>query len=183
MSDIALQKAEATKKQLVKRRLDLHAELKNIDRRVGEIDRFIETWHEFADSPVDPASVEWAIQNEYKEEQTTKRTTGNSPKEEVVAVAIELIRERGQPIMRDELYELLIEAGLTIQGKDPQMVLSTMLWRMKDKIVRVEGGGYWPADTPNVVAGYDPNTATLLDTAMNTPINEIPNPNTDGFVE
>ena len=52
--------------------------------------------------------------------------------------------------MREELFPALIEKGFVIEGNDPHMVLSTMLWRMKDKakIVRLRGGGYWLADRP-----------------------------------
>lgn len=46
--------------------------------------------------------------------------------------------------------------GLVINGKDPQMVLSTMLWRKRDQVARVNGGGYWLAEVPNEAAGYDP---------------------------
>lgn len=34
------------------------------------------------------------------------------------------------------------------------MVLSTMLWRSKDVIRRLKGGGYWPKDDP-LPPGYD----------------------------
>ncbi len=37
------------------------------------------------------------------------------------------------------------------------MVLSTMLWRMKDRIVRLPQFGYWIADKEYVPAGYDPS--------------------------
>lgn len=87
-------------------------------------------------------------------EKNIKRSTkririgGNSTKEEVAAAARTLIEARGKPIPRAVLYHALIDQGLKIQGKDPEMVLGTMLWRMKDHIVRLKTGGYWLAERP-----------------------------------
>ena len=61
------------------------------------------------------------------------------------------------------------------------MVLSTMLWRERGQIARVEGGGYWPADIPNPEIGYDPDTANEIDSTLNMPIGEIQNP--DDYVD
>lgn len=73
---------------------------------------------------------------------------GRNPKRDVVADnAYEIIKAHGRPILRLELYELLQARGIVIQGKDPKMVLTTMLWRSRDKIVRCTDG-YWLADVP-----------------------------------
>jgi hypothetical protein len=74
----------------------------------------------------------------------------------VAEAAREIISEAGEPVMRDVLYFLLAERGIHIHGKDPRMVLSTMLWRTNDQVVRLKGGGYWLADMPYEPAGYDP---------------------------
>jgi hypothetical protein len=54
---------------------------------------------------------------------------------------------------------MLTERGLIIEGADPEMVLSTMLWRSKDRIVRLPKFGYWVAERPYVSAGYVPGQA------------------------
>jgi hypothetical protein len=61
----------------------------------------------------------------------------NSKKEEVAEAAHAVILANGSPLSRLELYTMLIERGLTIEGADPETVVSTMLWRSKDKIVRL----------------------------------------------
>ncbi|MEF2547217.1 hypothetical protein VQ045_08605 [Aurantimonas sp. E1-2-R+4] len=175
MTDKALENAESKKKQLVDRRLELHSEIAALDKKIGHIDAFIRDWHSFAGG-VDEIPVDNSDQKENKQESsgdTPKRATGNSRKEEVAAVAREIILTRGSPIMRDELFELLTSCGVVIQGKDPRMVLSTMLWRMRDYIVRVKGGGYWPTDIANAEFDYDPNAAQEMDTVHHTPEGEI----------
>jgi hypothetical protein len=87
---------------------------------------------------------------------SAKKPQRNSKKEEVADAAYEIIRERGEPVSRSDLYKELIARGLRIEGSDPEMVLSTMLWRMKDRVVRLKSGGYWLADEKNEAAGYDP---------------------------
>ena len=60
------------------------------------------------------------------------------------AAADILIHERA-PLPRAELYKRLVEKGLRLSGKNPEMVLSTMLWRAGEDagIVRLKTGGYW----------------------------------------
>ncbi|MER9063943.1 hypothetical protein [Mesorhizobium sp. M0698] len=83
-----------------------------------------------------------------------------------------IIRERNEPVSRTDLFKALTERGLTIAGTDPEMVLSTMLWRTRDRVARVKGGGYWLADVPNEAAGYFPETSTDNDQMENTPPEE-----------
>lgn len=64
---------------------------------------------------------------------------------------------RGEPIKRDELYDLLIAQGYVIEGKNPQMILSTMLWRVKNSgLIRLNGGGYWIKEQRYEPANYFP---------------------------
>ena len=160
MSDKAIENAKAMKKQLVDRRLVLHKEIAEIDTRIGQIDGFIAAWQAFADTDPEFAVESLPLASENKQRKspdTPKRATGNSSKEEVAEAALKIIHERGSPVMRADLYKELLGRGLIIKGKDPEMVLSTMLWRMQDKIVRLKSGGYWDADKP--FGNYDPMQA------------------------
>lgn len=158
MTDKALQNAKNKRNQLSERRRTLHEELANLDQEIGEIDRFIRTWHAFAEDDTQGLGTSPATTggNKSGHSDTKPKATKNTKKEIVAAVTKEVILQNGEPIMRDELYRILIERGLVIEGKDPQMVLSTMLWRMADVIARLPTGGYWPADTPNEQIGFDP---------------------------
>lgn len=185
MSDKALQNAKTHKDQLVKERHGLNERLLELDREIGRVDQFISDWHAFAGglAVISGENVSGETTNEPEQkDRTQKKTTGNSPKEEVADAAREIILERGAPIMRDELYGLLTERGLTIHGKDPMMVLSTMLWRMKDRVVRLKGGGYWPAGVANEEFRYDPQTFTSTDGTggwLNKPMSEIFDPDSE----
>lgn len=162
MTDRALENAEIKRNQLLERKRALREQIGSVDRQLSAVEVFIANWHEFAntdpESPVDNATV----MNENiagTTQAVSRKAKGNSRKEDVAAAAREAILERGAPIMRDELFELLTERGLIIQGKDPKMVLSTMLWRMRAKIVRLKSGGYWPADVISAENGYSEEVA------------------------
>jgi uncharacterized coiled-coil protein SlyX len=74
----------------------------------------------------------------------------NPDRRQVADRALEIIRSFGRPLARKELFEQLAERGTRIEGKDPEMVLGTMLYR-DDRIVRIRGYGYWPKSD-----SYDP---------------------------
>lgn len=103
---------------------------------------FVATWHEFAGIPF-PDEME-RIETAPAEPKRVKPK--NPDRIWVVDKALEIIRERGEPMSRKELFDALAERGVEIHGKDPEMVLSTMLWRSKDRIQRLPAFGYWPAD-------------------------------------
>lgn len=157
MADAALNNAEAQRKQLVERKRLLMAELMSIDDQLGQIDRFVKAWHLFAEgsgnteSGVAPANLGF-IGNETPQ----TRTRRNSTKEEVATGARDIIREFGAPVSRSTLFAELRKRGFIINGKNPEMVLSTMLWRMRDRVVRLKDGGYWLADEENPEIGYRP---------------------------
>lgn len=159
MTDKALENAKALKIKANEEVHRLERELRFWRDRVSMADHFIDQWNAFASGePVDSGETNPSEWN--KEEPSAslgRKAIRNSKKEDVAAAAREIILERGSPIMRDELYDLLTDQGFVIEGKDPRMVLSTMLWRMREQITRVEGGGYWPSDVPNNEAGYDPD--------------------------
>jgi hypothetical protein len=69
----------------------------------------------------------------------------NPKKEEVAAMVAAYLTAADAPISRAELFERLRQDGIVIQGKDPEMVLSTMLWRAGPPlgIYNVKGVGYW----------------------------------------
>lgn len=78
----------------------------------------------------------------------------NMPKEYIAEQCIRIILKNERPMNRSELYESLNKNGIVINGTEPEKVLSTMLWRMRDKVVRLPGFGYWPADLDFPAADY-----------------------------
>ena len=65
-----------------------------------------------------------------------------------------IIDARGQPVPRNYIYAALEDEGIKIKGTDPKMVLSTILWRLKSRFVRLKGYGYWFVDRDYEPADY-----------------------------
>ncbi|CAN5285842.1 hypothetical protein BH09PSE1_BH09PSE1_11650 [soil metagenome] len=49
---------------------------------------------------------------------------------------------------RKRLFEELAHHDIVIQGANPEMVFSTMLWRMQDRFERIPKRGYWLTGVP-----------------------------------
>jgi hypothetical protein len=88
--------------------------------------------------------------------ESVRKRPRNPKRESVVDAALMMITEAGKPLSRQHLFDALSARGLTIQGKDPLMVFSTMLWRTQDRITRLRGHGYWPSSKPYAPANYFP---------------------------
>lgn len=171
MSDKALENAGRRRDELAAAINAAQDRLDELRRELSRVDEFIAEWHRYAgvlaDGPHQAAERPASEASPYTIgvgplPAPAPRATGNSSKEAVTEAALELIAERGEPIGRSELYKLLTERGLIIRGKEPEMVLSTMLWRMKDRIVRLKGGGYWIADRPYEPAQYDKDLEAMF---------------------
>jgi hypothetical protein len=57
---------------------------------------------------------------------------------------------------RKALLKAVTERGIILSGKDPGMVLSTMMWRMRNEFVGLPRWGYWLKDRPYEPAEYHP---------------------------
>lgn len=161
MADQALDNAKAKREQLLKRREELAAELSALDKDLAKAEDFILQWYEFAgEKPVEnlniagtPVSSTHPLRGE-----SAKKATANSKKEIVAAETRKIIEERKRPILRKDLMPMLVERGMKIEGSDPDMVLSTMLWRAGPAagVVRLKKGGYWLAEKEWPAASYFP---------------------------
>jgi len=157
MSDKALENAETLRTQLLQRKRELLNEILQIEDQLASADRFVAAWYDFAGlerpKPVDNFSTK-ADTKEERAHSAPVRRPKNSDKVLVANVAREIIKERNEPVSRSDLYVELVKRGMVIDGKDPEMVLSTMLWRMQDRIVRLPTGGYWLKEQNWPPAGY-----------------------------
>jgi hypothetical protein len=86
----------------------------------------------------------------------------NPSRTDVADACLELISRAEKPLSRAELFDGLAERGLAIDGQNPLMVFSTMLWRERSRIARLRGYGYWPADKAYPPASYYPAEPTLI---------------------
>ncbi|MBV9930025.1 MAG: hypothetical protein JO013_03670 [Alphaproteobacteria bacterium] len=172
MTDVALQNAVARAAEIeryIAQRTeeieDLRQSVEDAREHLEKTRNFILTWYEMAGIQP-PQSAERV---ESTATQAPTRRPKNPDREFVVDKSLELIREAGKPMPRKELFDALAGRGVIIRGKDPEMVLSTMLWRSQDRIVRLPGHGYWPKDAEFADAVYYPELDDILGAADQEP--------------
>lgn len=148
MADAALDNAMNRRGSLAGQINSQQQRLEELRRELQLVDEFIARWHTFAgldeDEPLIPVNspVDKSLEKE-------KRVRPSNPPRELVGDAVEaLLREWGRPATRARLFEHLPERGIAIEGTDPTMVFSTMLWRMKDRFERIPKVGYWLKGEP-----------------------------------
>lgn len=172
MQDTAVQRAKARSEVL---RKSISAAEAEIARIYGEIERhteelvklenFIITWHELAGlEPPTPPQVESNVPSP-----EVRKRPKNPDRSYVVDRTLEIIQQYGRPMSRREIFDALAARGIRIEGKDAEMVLSTMLWRERHRVTRISGFGYWPADQKYGPAGYDPEMEALLGVGTGEP--------------
>lgn len=186
MTNRALANAELMRDEIVSQIDKLNQRLEEARKRLATVDNFIAEWHRFdefsaavssdtkADTPADssyPQAVDTRVTERSNGGVVLRTLTDaseieaasrkNPSRTAVGAVAKDIITDVKRPVPREELFALLGARGVTIHGKDPQMVLSTMMWRMQDQFVRLPGHGYWLRDLPWGPAGYEPTAGNL----------------------
>jgi hypothetical protein len=133
----------------------LQQRLDDLRREAKTVDAWLTAWDAFAG--IARGEVPSRAPLQIKEPQRKGRST-NPPKEEIAEFARKLAEDRGAPVSRKAIATALEQEGTVLEGSDPDMVLSTMLWRMKDRIVRLKGFGYWPREMDYEPASYKANT-------------------------
>jgi hypothetical protein len=176
MTDRALTNAE-------KRRDELAAEINKTNQRIEQLrkdlsatESFIADWHRFAEGQLfetlrtqENSSYPQAaftqptkdVADEIVKNQFVGAPRKNPDRATVGRMVKQIIEEVQRPVTREDLYMALAARGTVIQGKDPQMVLSTMLWRMQNEFVRLPKHGYWLRDLPWQPANYEPTPVDL----------------------
>ena len=162
MSDEALANAFAELHSLQDRHKELDAQIATLNQsravlgeRIVKAAEFIVAWHGFAGKPVpttESVLTSYRKADEMLNSPAPLKVTGNPKKEAVAAATADIALELNRPVPRPELHRLLKDRGLDVRGTDPLVTLSTMLWRMKDRIVHIPGKGYWPINVRYVDA-------------------------------
>jgi hypothetical protein len=146
----------------------LNDDIARIKEERERVVQFVATWYEMMGIP-NPSSVHTVISGGKSDLESRITRPKNPGRESVANAVIEFIRQIGRPVSRTEAHEALIARGIHLQGKDPEMILSTMLWRSKDRIVRLPGFGYWPAKYAHPSSGYNPVFDDLIGVAADEP--------------
>jgi hypothetical protein len=69
-------------------------------------------------------------------------------------MARRILLEHGKPMTRSELLKALEERDVFLAGEDKAKYLGTIMWRMKEAFVNLDGHGYWPSDMECEGPGY-----------------------------
>lgn len=162
MEDRALQNALSRRDALRQQLQDLKRQVDVVEGEIRQADYFIRLWQGYADGSfkvaVTPSDKSTGVASPVS--RARPQSPGNiakkkvwspsvNPKKEVVAeVARQLILEKGMPVPRRELYELLKARGIEIVGSPGVTVMSTMLWRMRDRVRYLDRVGYWLPEKP-----------------------------------
>lgn len=169
MTDQALENAVAVRDDMLEKIATAEEQIKEWRAKLQRAERFIADWEEFSEKKPTGSDQE-APRGIVKRTSTPVDKPKNPKKEEVAETAIEIIREHGDPMTRDDLFEALQSRGVLIHGKNPPVVLQTMLWRMQDRIVHLKGFGYWPREDAYMAADYvDGAEPEETEEAENTP--------------
>lgn len=150
MNDPAIKNALERHDALAKRINELNQQLEEVRREMARVEQFIALWKEFSGEKVDGPEIA-PIRNKIRTiriPQSGGDKPVNPPKERIGDVLEAFLKSRQRPATRKELQAHLREVGIQLQGTDPDMVLSTMLWRMKQRFTRVPPHGYWLTDIP-----------------------------------
>lgn len=157
MADAAYENAVARRDVLAKENNDLLQRLDEVRKELAHVSKWLDDYARFAGAPANIVASAPVPEPEAGYTANEKRQRPKNPsRESVASESLRLIREAGHPLPRTELFNALRDSGTVIEGKDPEMVLSTMLWRSENEIARIKGHGYWPADEPYAPAGYVP---------------------------
>ncbi|WP_342250726.1 hypothetical protein [Sphingomonas sp. OTU376] len=192
MNDLHFEQPIALRDALVKRLRDIEEQMDQLHREAESIrddldvtERFLSVWrrtNNVQGPPQAPVSVPTRQYEIRSDVPLPKRRPKNPSREKVVNEALSLIERAGKPLSRQELYDRLKLAGVEVFGKDPQMVLSTMLWRSQDRIVRLGNFGYWPKEEPYQPANYIPEIDEFMGVATHEPDGELEDPEDEAEV-
>jgi hypothetical protein len=176
VTDRALANAEKRRDDLAARINKWNQELEDFRKELTSVQEFIDAWYRFAGSEQSevadlwkhtghPQGAVYAIQApDPSLPAPTALPPRKNPERAVVGLkAKEIILDLRRPVPRNELFSELERRGIKIHGKDPEMVLSTMMWRMQDQFVRLQGLGYWLRDVPWPLANYEPKASAGLE--------------------
>lgn len=146
--------------------------LAEIEEEAEKLRLFIAAWESVADilgdrlaaNPEAVISVDNPVSDTHSDISRRARAV-NPPTDEIVAAAIQVLRHRGHPMSRRALHEALWERGVQVRGTDPVKTLGTILWRAGDRIIQLEGYGYWPKHISYTRAGYFQPSEALVSPA------------------
>ena len=127
-------------------------ELEKEEQRIGDdlilARKYLKVWrrNENIEGPLEPLPSSAVPQS--RPRPTRERRPTNPAMSIVIDAVCAILAEAGRPLGTAELYDRLLARDIEIRGRNPDVVLTTMLWRSRDRLRRLDKLGYWPADLP-----------------------------------
>lgn len=164
MTVFARLEAEQTRMMMIDKQIvELRDAYARAESEVKRLVAFVETYSELMGAPVAPQLMQMK-HLEYNSERVK-----NPPRAVVVSNAISILKKNKKPMPRRLLMDALRRRGIVIKGKDPEMVLSTMLWRDQDRVVRIKSHGYWLKGVEYPPADYWPEIESVIGVTSSEP--------------
>jgi hypothetical protein len=155
---------------------DLMEERRQLQLRIGVIDRAISEYHEWERrvelllptqgrnalrmdaGPTPPTTRDVAIATVTNALLSASQQAG-APKassmEDFTDAVNDLLDQIDRPLQRTPLFEALEARGIVIDGKEPLNTLSARMTRMEN-VTNIKGFGFWRKDRPYAPADYVP---------------------------
>jgi hypothetical protein len=166
-------------KRILRRRAEIRSEIQRLTSRIqeaaGQLSRleseaaYLDGVLEFGYRVESSEATLTAPPSSVADSRLPDASPKNPDRKVVASRSLELISAAGRPLSRKTLFRRLRDDGLEVFGKDPLMVLSTMLWRERDRIIRIPGFGYWPVGKPYAPGHYFPDQTTQLGLGLSEP--------------
>ena len=127
-------------------------------KELADLDTFIQMYERLAGmEPSQGVVVDGSPLPEKKVAATHKPRKRINRSEDIARMTRMVLLARNKPMTRGEIVDALEDRGVTLGGADKSKNIGTILWRLKDQFINLEGHGYWIRDLPYPEADYDPN--------------------------
>lgn len=134
----------------------LERELANVQIEIARIDAWVAMYREFSEDGERGGTVADNPDADTLSSPDVADSGFRMTRAKARPIIREIIVDNGAPMQRGALLEALDRNGTPVGGREPSNNLGTMMWRMKDTFINLEGFGYWPVDLPYEPAAYLP---------------------------
>lgn len=164
--DSALSNALRSRDKLLKRLAEIQRQLETVDHFLSLYERF-NTSPQFELPDMDKPLVETVEQKGVEQIEdvaevpaTPLRKRGMS-REALRPHIREALKQAGKPLTRGQLLRAMDQREIPVGGAtDRSKNMGTIMWRLKDEFVNLDGFGYWPISEPYQPAGYSPEVTS-----------------------
>ena len=127
-------------------------------QEIEKIDSFLNLYRELTGTDAvrnEPKAVSGDV--EKLRSRGRKRMPGTVGPSDLGPMMRRILLEHGKPMTRTQLLDALVARDVKLAGGDKSKYLGTIIWRMREAFINLDGHGYWPKDKPYQAAGYAPH--------------------------